>query len=74
MRRFPPVTGREPLNAWEHLMRILAAGWHGQIASAFMQIAPGGKIFPLLRSGGPGSIFASLEASKEHWETSDPTS
>jgi len=54
MRRFPPVTGREPLNAWEHLMRILAAGWHGQIASAFMQIAPGRKDISAFAIGRPG--------------------
>ncbi len=35
-------------------MRILAAGWHGQIASAFMQIAPGRKDISAFAIGRPG--------------------
>jgi dTDP-4-dehydrorhamnose reductase len=35
-------------------MRILAAGWHGQIASAFMQIAPQRKDISAFAIGRPG--------------------
>lgn len=35
-------------------MRILAAGWHGQIASAFMQIAPGRPDISAFAIGRPG--------------------
>ena len=35
-------------------MRILAAGWHGQIASAFLQIAPGRKDISAFAIGRPG--------------------
>ncbi len=35
-------------------MRILAAGWHGQIASAFMQIAPQRKDVSAFAIGRPG--------------------
>ncbi len=48
------VTGREPCNASRHVMRILAAGWHGQIASAFMQTAPGREDISAFAIGRPG--------------------
>jgi len=35
-------------------MRILAAGWHGQIASAFMQTAPGREDISAFAIGRPG--------------------
>ena len=53
-------------------MRILAAGWHGQIASAFMQIAPQRKDISAFAIGRPALIFANPEAWKERWETSGP--
>jgi dTDP-4-dehydrorhamnose reductase len=38
----------------ESIMRILAAGWHGQIARAFMQAAPGRSDISAFAIGRPG--------------------